>query len=335
VAGSETRTRQAGFSFIELMVAMVATMIITGAVFKLVTAGNSAFRREPEMSDRQQQIRVAMNVIAEDIMRAGQSMPEFMQVFKDGLNGVGPMGSTGSNTDEIEMLTSSDCPVLTVCSSDGVNVVSRQGLTPCYNLPTVAILVDTGDFAAGEPPKMGAFWAVDPGAGKVSNCGGPGGQNGHVNLPPGQSDLNYPGGPGFDPDYMLVGAVARYRVNIDADGVPNLQRSPTGGIDRDGHPWQTIARGIEDLQVEYLNGSGVWADEPGDVECAGTCENPTQAELDSIIRKVRVRLSARALAPNLQGATSSAVGAAVRGELISEYAPKAATLNLSAHKGES
>jgi hypothetical protein len=316
------------------MVAMVATMVIAGAVFQLVSAGNSAFRKEPEMADRQQQIRVAMNLLAEDIMRAGQSMPSFMQVFQNGLDGVGPLGSSGENTDEIEMLTSSDCPVLSVCASDGVNIVSREALSPCYNLPTVAILVDMGDPGAGTGPSAGAFWAEKPGAGKVASCTGGAANNGHVNLPPGQSDLNYPGGPGFDPDYMLIGAVARYRINIDADGIPNLERSPTAGLDKDGTPWLVIARGIEDLQVEYLNGSGTWADEPGNVFCTGTCENPTQADYDSIVRKVRIRLSARALAPNLQGATRSAVGDAARGELVSEYSPVAAKIAISMAEGE-
>ena len=313
-----TRKSQAGFSLIELLVAMVATMVIAGAVFKLMTAGNSAFRREPELSDRQQQIRMGMSVIAEDILRAGAGMPHFMQIFENGLDGVGSMGSTGQNTDEIEMLTASDCPVLSVCSSPGTNVVTRQELSPCFSLPNVALLIDV------DPPKVGAYWAEDPGAATVASCSGSASaRNGHINLPPGQSDLNRPGGPGFDPDFLMVGAVARYRINVAADGTPNLERSPTGGMDKDGTPWQVVARGVEDMQIEYLNGTA-WNDEPGTVSCAASCANPTPADYDTIVRKVRVRLSARALAPNLQGATTSAVGDAVRGELTSEFVPKAA-----------
>jgi prepilin-type N-terminal cleavage/methylation domain-containing protein len=327
VARSETRDKQAGFSLVELMVAMVATLIIAGGVFKLVSAGNSAFRREPEMADRQQQVRMAMNVLAEDIMRAGFSMPGFMQIFQQGLNGVGPTGPSGQSSDEIEMLTSSDCPVLSVCDSDGVNIVSKEALSPCYALPNVAILVEM------DPPSAGAFWAEKPGGGKVASCTGGAANNGHVNLPPGQSDLNYPGGPGFTPDYMLIGAVARYRINIDADGTPNLERSPTGGLDKDGNPWQVMARGIEELQVEYLDGNG-WQDEPPVATCTGTCTSPTQADYDTIVRKIRVRLSARSLAPNLAGASTSAVGDAVRGELVSEFVPKAAMVTISMGDGE-
>ncbi len=49
-------SREKGFSLVELMVAMVVTLIISGAVFQLVTAGQSAFRKEPALADRQQNI---------------------------------------------------------------------------------------------------------------------------------------------------------------------------------------------------------------------------------------------------------------------------------------
>ena len=69
----------------------------------------------------------------------------------------------------------------------------------------------------------------------------------------------HPGGPGFDPDFILVGEIARYRIAVEAEGVPNLERRRTGGVDVGENTWEIIARGIEDLQVEYLNGAG-WND---------------------------------------------------------------------------
>ena len=59
----ESRPSQSGFSLVELMIAMLVTMIISGAIFGLLSGGNTAFRREPELSDRQQNIRVAMDLI--------------------------------------------------------------------------------------------------------------------------------------------------------------------------------------------------------------------------------------------------------------------------------
>ena len=49
--------QQRGFSLVELMVAMTVTLIVSGAIYGLLTSGSSAFRREPEVADRQQNIR--------------------------------------------------------------------------------------------------------------------------------------------------------------------------------------------------------------------------------------------------------------------------------------
>jgi hypothetical protein len=49
---------------------------------------------------------------------------------------------------------------------------------------------------------------------------------------------------------------------------------------------------------------------------------------------VKVRLSARALAANLQGQTTSAVGNAPRGQLVSEIAPRPALATLGVRGGE-
>ena len=68
---STADTRQAGFSMIELLVAMVMTLIVSGAIFGLLTGGQNAFRREPELTDRQQNIRIAMDLIKRDVAGAG------------------------------------------------------------------------------------------------------------------------------------------------------------------------------------------------------------------------------------------------------------------------
>jgi hypothetical protein len=60
-----------------------------------------------------------------------------------------------------------------------------------------------------------------------------------------------------------------------------------------------VARGIEDLQVEYL-GTGGWQNQP---------PVATTNDWDTLVRQVRITLSARATAPNLQGQTTAAGGA--------------------------
>jgi hypothetical protein len=125
------------------------------------------------------------------------------------------------------------------------------------------------------------------------------------------------------------------------DTSPTLWRSETGRYTTQGAAsatpagggtnWQVIARGIEDLQLEYLNGGNLWSNNPGIVvPCVALpC---TAAEYNTVVRRVRVTLSARALAPLLQGETTPAAGStgpnAVRGQLVSVVSPRAAVVGL-------
>jgi hypothetical protein len=138
------------------------------------------------------------------------------------------------------------------------------------------------------------------------------------------------------PQYMVVGEIVRYRINLDADNIPNLERSALGGQpDANGNSsWQIVARGVEDLQVEYENGAG-WQDEPGPIGCGLNCATPTQAEIDTLVRRVRIRLSARVTGGGqLAGESTSVVGTAVRGQLVTEIMPRPVAATLGMYGGE-
>ena len=69
------RRPEAGFSMVELVVAMAVTLIVAGAIFGLMSAGQSAFRREPELMDRQQfevvlQAQAGGRIVARETLRA-------------------------------------------------------------------------------------------------------------------------------------------------------------------------------------------------------------------------------------------------------------------------
>ncbi len=309
-----------GFSLIELLVAMTVTLIVSGAVYGLLTAGKTAFRREPALTDRQQNIRVAMDLISRDVLRAGFGLPELAQVFTQDLDGVGPLGPENEESDELEIIAASDCPPLHVCKQSGSSIDTLEIPSSCYSLPSLVL-------AGNSQGNWGVYWAEQP--------GGPGGgnnacqdqyeKNGHLVFPHGQnSEWNPPGGLPFTAQWIMLGSVVRYRINVDAEGVPNLERSNFGNKANPGgqDPWEIVARGIEDLQLEYENAAG-WSGSAGLVSNNNT-----------IIRRVRVRLSARALEANLQGQTTSAVGDAARGQLVTEVAPRAAAITLGLAKGE-
>ena len=77
------------------------------------------------------------------------------------------------------------------------------------------------------------------------------------------------------------------------------------------------AEGIEALQLEYMGGDGLWHNRP---------PLSVTGDWTTLVRRVRITLSARATAPNLQGQTTAGGAGpdAVRGQLVAEVAPRAA-----------
>jgi prepilin-type N-terminal cleavage/methylation domain-containing protein len=341
-------TGQGGFSLIELMVAMTVTLIVSGAIFGLLTAGQNAFRREPELADRQQNIRVAMDMITRDIVAAGSGMATDVQAFS--INDPGPnplnnppaaMGSEpsvlipGERADFLQMAyNDASCPTLQACKTPGVDIFTSQATPACFLPSMLGYVWGTGGSAANNDPSAPGVVQVFPKGG-----GAPCGAGGHVNTPPGQNPrLNPPGGacPGSGPggvppstkcQFVSKMSVVRYELGPDPNdpNTPALYRSPegrltNGGLGPPAAPWQLVARGIEDMQIRYLSGAGGWADAPPVV--VGT-------DTTTWVREVAVTLSARSMAANLAGQTISVVGGnAVRGQLTSVVTPRTALLNL-------
>ena len=151
--------RQRGFSMVELMVAMVVTLVISGSIFGLLTAGGNAFRREPEVADRQQNIRVAMDAIARDIENAGGGMPLVGQVFTHTdtpatppaatgsgaplLNGAGPQGVLGAPGRAIRGALPTGTLADSSDNSDILEILIAEGTCPVYRVCVPAVLNGT------------------------------------------------------------------------------------------------------------------------------------------------------------------------------------------------
>ncbi len=364
--------RDSGFSMVELMIAMTCTLIISAAIYGLLTAGSTAFRREPEMADRQQNIRMAMDLIARDVFGAGAALPTYAQVFSrvdpaglgsctgaQGLNGCGPAGSLGATiaaarapgdggdtlttTDTIEIVSTDEtCPMKTVCSQ--LPVAGNAGLfvlrTPvpaCAAGPGLVMMTDGQSFTMQAALSGGVPNNACP-------SGGDSTQNGNINLsavlqpwvptPPmaAPSQLVPPNLPVV---FFYGAQVVRYQIapsNDPLDPGPALWRSrsgrysvqdgtariaPDGNPLPAGSPWQLVARGIEDVQIEYMAGDLLWRNRP-----------PTSVINDwtTLVRQVRITLSARASGVLLQGATTAGGTGpdAIRGQLVTVVAPRAA-----------
>ena len=60
-----------GFSLIEMMVAMMITMIVMASVFTLLQKGQTTFQREPEVAEMNQNARYGLDMIVRDLTDAG------------------------------------------------------------------------------------------------------------------------------------------------------------------------------------------------------------------------------------------------------------------------
>ncbi len=344
--------RSAGFSLLELLIAMVVTMLVTGAVFGLMTAGQGAFRREPQLTDRQQSVRQAMAAIEDDIMRAGLGLPAFIQVFAPGLNAAGPAGvlTAGDPSDFLEFVAGdASCPGGEAC----IAPPSTVGAATTVIVPRVASCVE-----ASLPGFLGFFdatghLAVQP-ATVISSAVGCTAATAQLDLPIGRvpgTPVGNPAPPTFTPAGYAPVQLVRYEIapcgDLEPDGAPTpcLYRSVTGRFDTTGAgvggppgpTWQVVARGIDDLQVQFRTGANPapapWADVPAgvlycDIQAAGSC---ALANYNTIVRQVQVTLSARVTRGDLQGETRPVAGVPqrVRGQLSGVFTPRSALALLS------
>jgi hypothetical protein len=273
--------------------------------------------------------------------------------------GVPPTGTGADTSDDSDILeilmADSACPVFRLCSPPaGPPTLDGTGLTIHTREETPA---STCLVPPGNPGDQGLvlltdnrLFTIQPAtlAAPNATCGG---TNGVLALDDALPEWPPAGGaplvasPTGIPALAYSARVVRYMIAPGLDPLdpsPGLWRSETGRYDSAGAPepvpvvgatnWQLVARGIEDLQVEYLNGGGLWSNNPGVIPPSAGA-NCTLAECNTVVRRVRVTLSARALAPLLAGETRPAAGPApdaVRGQLVSVLTPRAAVLGLQA-----
>lgn len=60
-----------GFSLIEMLVSTTVLLLVTGAVFSLVSPSSNTYKAQPEVADLQQRMRIAQNALQKDLILAG------------------------------------------------------------------------------------------------------------------------------------------------------------------------------------------------------------------------------------------------------------------------
>ncbi len=344
---------QRGFTLLELMVALVVTLVITGSMYGLIASGQGAFRREPALIDRQQQIRIAMSRIQGDVVNSGIGLGTFIQAFGENLGGLGMLGVRvlgdanlgGGKSDFLEIRQQTpDCPTVRidpVKPTSGSNYLAIEGWPACYPEPgwVVAFYPD-GNAKRG--------WGHNQHGSGDSKVNFPSGQQPDGSQLEGVSNLTcsidenvFGPCPGANVQAAVLFAQLdqiRYQLGNDTDGVPSLFRSTTGGLsgtagdtnkptltNPPGAAWQLIARGIEDMQIRYRTFAG-WQN-------AAPLISPLAGQpYDNIVREVEITLWARTVGERLlQGETAAAGNGvtAVRGSMTTSVSPRAAQMALA------
>ena len=65
-----------GFTIIELMVALVLSFILVGAIYQTFTSQQKAYTVQDQVAETQQNARMAMNILVRDMRMAGYGMPD-------------------------------------------------------------------------------------------------------------------------------------------------------------------------------------------------------------------------------------------------------------------
>ncbi len=266
-------SRQSGFSLVELLVAVTVTMIVSGAVYGLLASGQGAFRKEPALSDRQANIRSAMDQIARDLSGAGAGMPPFAQVLAPGLDS--PAGGVtsvvvpalgGALSDELMILTdtSGGFPQL-ICDSHRDLGGHRRDRFACgrwrspsrSSFPTTAGRSASPRWSTPPRPRAAPARVCTPASRSpvaTLSTWAAAGARPQAWEPPRRSSVPRP------PLMMSAARVVGYRIRPDATGVPFLeqQTSENWGV------WVPIFPGIEDLQVRYQDGDTAGLVAPAD-----------------------------------------------------------------------
>ncbi len=231
------RSNQQGMTLIEVLIAMVISLIVITAGFTILTTTSRGLRANEAVADSQQNARIAMELIARDIKLAGFGMPAAIGNCPTALV---PIDQTPTGPD-----TASDSIDLLVPTTNNVTPIWRLAQvagplgfnTITLDAGAVANMVSAGMVNNSYISIAGAFTArvpVVPGTGNVLTL--------EFMVP---SPITFPIGAQV---YLLQ--CIRYDIGTTAaacgtSNAPCLRRGISGGA------MTAVVEGIEDLQLAY------------------------------------------------------------------------------------
>lgn len=299
-----------GFTLIEVLVSILITMIVMGAVFGLLTRGQKSFRREPEVADLQQSARTVLDMVTKDILQAGAGLPPEFPSFSR-INGAG----NGAPTDVIEVIgtfQSAGNVYLepeAVAAVDGAGVVSL--VSPTSNLDVGDMVVLYNNVPNDAPVPRSPHWAMA----RVTNIDETNGINALITLDYGAFNpayskvgdflLDYSPNPPVQTPKITRVSVVRYFTQLDNPALYNGQPPQVlmRDVDFAGQP-QAVGY-LEDFQIAYVIGytAPVEQNDPPDP----VTDTPNvQLTADNMLSSVRITVTARSVSAGLEGASEGA-----------------------------
>jgi len=319
-AASTDQTR--GFSVVEILIALLITMLVMTSVFLLLQKSQTSFAREPEVSDMNGNARVGLDRISQDLAVAGFATPPNMAVMWSDGGGLTPdrIGIVYADP-KVPVSRPRPCPMGGPCATIGTSaVVYVDPFSFSPQPPNFSEAYQDGMvlFAIQGPNGDPACDNVAPGLVPFQLAAAPAcaGAGGPANGPTACETLNLTLGPapyvtdlgppaGFESDVSLHCAViglfhvVQYRVNpLPPADNPQLERRDASL----GGQWSPVAGNIENLQVQYVQGlNEAFEDAPALL--------PVGADPSSWVTRVRITVGGRSESANLEGSTQGVFAA--------------------------
>lgn len=133
--------RNAGMTIIELMVAMVLGLLLTGVIVTMFSSAKASFRLQDGLTRIQEDGRIAIQLIGEEVRKAGFRKP----VWNDPLNGYAPVTGGSLNGDDgasdtLQFMYMTD----TDCTGTVNGTIDPETNEPQANYKQVTFAVDDG-----------------------------------------------------------------------------------------------------------------------------------------------------------------------------------------------
>ena len=276
---------QAGFTMVELMIAMMLGLLLGGAMLTMLAQARQSFRQDANFASMQDETRFAVGELSRDLRMAGYItsllMPDTVTLDASAVVG-DDCEDAGGNAWAMNFRHPATGEDTFLMALDNVTAATAVDQFSCL---TAADIVPGTDIVAIKRVAGDSTAAVTAGDVAVRTNG----TEGALFVEP----INTPVG-GVTEDWLYTPTIYFIRdfTNVAGDDIPSLCRMILAPGTPPNMRTECIAEGIEDLQLEY----GIDSNADGVVNAYVTA--PTQAQLQQTI-SVRFFLLSRTADPDV------------------------------------